>query len=149
MRIGELSRRSGVGERLLRYYKSRGLLHPRREPSGYRVFTGEDLRVVRRIRLLLAAGLSTATIARALPCVEEAVSGLVPTCPRVVADLAAERDRIDREITELRGTRARLDAVLAASAGAGSGHGSGDEDPEEAEPLGGAVTGGGGIRDGA
>lgn len=118
MRIGEFSRQSGVGERLLRYYEARGLLHPRREPSGYRVYAEADLPVVRRIRRLLAAGLSTAAIAEALPCVEESGPGLAPTCPRVIAQLAAERDRVDRQIAELLGTRAHLDAVLAAAPGA-------------------------------
>ena len=43
MRIGELSRRTGVPERLLRYYEEQDLLHPQRLPSGYREYTEEDV----------------------------------------------------------------------------------------------------------
>ena len=53
MRIGELSRRTGVNERLLRYYEQQGLLRPERLPSGYRAYRASDVAVVRRIRALL------------------------------------------------------------------------------------------------
>lgn len=114
MRIGELARRSGVGERLLRYYEQRGLLRPRRQGNGYREYAADDVRTVRRIRLLLAAGLPTATIARALPCVADDAHRLVPTCAEVIPDLRAERERVDRQIADLRASRDRLDAVLGA-----------------------------------
>ncbi|MEU6192280.1 MerR family DNA-binding transcriptional regulator [Streptomyces sp. NPDC047061] len=38
MKIGELSHRTGVSTRLLRYYEQQGLLHPSRLPNGYRDF---------------------------------------------------------------------------------------------------------------
>jgi DNA-binding transcriptional MerR regulator len=48
MRIGELSRRTGVNERLLRYYEEQGLLRPDRLPSGYRVYAESDVQTVGR-----------------------------------------------------------------------------------------------------
>lgn len=36
MRIKQLSERTGVSSRLLRYYEEQGLLRPRREENGYR-----------------------------------------------------------------------------------------------------------------
>src|SRR5918997_5505513 len=68
VRIGELSRRTGVSERLLRYYEEQDLLRPRRRPSGYREYDESAVVTVLHIRNLLAAGLSTATIADLLPC---------------------------------------------------------------------------------
>ena len=67
VRIGELAERTGVSQRLLRYYEEQGLLWPVRRPSGYRDYDAADVERVRRIRTLLAAGLHTATIAHVLP----------------------------------------------------------------------------------
>ncbi|WP_019925880.1 MerR family transcriptional regulator [Nocardia sp. BMG111209] len=115
MRIGELSRRTGVPERLLRYYEQQGLLRPLRRPSGYREYGEGDVTTVRRIRSLLAAGLNTATIATVLPCLREDEQRLVPNCSSLVADLNRERDRITAAITELQTSRAILDTVIAAA----------------------------------
>ncbi|MGW3388168.1 MerR family transcriptional regulator [Streptomyces cinereoruber] len=115
MRIGELSRRTGVSERLLRYYEEQGLLRPERRPSGYRAYAEGDVDTVRRIRGLLAAGLNTATIATILPCLRDDDERLVPTCPDLLADLAGERERISRAIVDLQASRAALDDVIAAA----------------------------------
>ena len=112
IRIGELSRRSGVSQRLLRYYEEQGLLRPRRRPSGYREYAPSDVAVVRRIRGLLAAGLSTATISSVLPCIRDDGARLVPTCPDLVAELRRERDRIGQAIDDLTASRQILDTVI-------------------------------------
>src|SRR5262245_10212096 len=117
MRIGELSRRTGVSERLLRYYEEQGLLHPVRRSSGYREYTQADAVTVGRIRSLLAAGLNTATIATVLPCLGDDGRRLIPTCPDLVTDLFQERDRITATITELETSRAMLDTVIDAAPG--------------------------------
>ncbi|MGI5340217.1 MerR family transcriptional regulator [Streptomyces sp. CA-181903] len=114
MRMGDMVRRTGVGERLLRYYEEQGLLTPARLSSGYRVYGEADVVTVRRIRGLLAAGLTTAVIARVLPCLDGDGSRLVPICPDLVAELCGERARITSAIDELRGARDVLDAVIAA-----------------------------------
>ncbi|MEV0261259.1 MerR family transcriptional regulator [Streptomyces sp. NPDC050617] len=114
MRMKEMVRRTGVHERLLRYYEQQGLLEPDRLPSGYRVYGEPDVETVRRIRSLLAAGLPTALIARILPCVRTDDDRLVPTCPDLVAQLKHESERITRSIDELRASRTILDTVIAA-----------------------------------
>lgn len=111
----EMVRRTGVHERLLRYYEQQGLLTPQRLPSGYRVYGEQDVETVRRIRCLLSAGLTTALIARVLPCVRADEDRLVPTCPDLLARLRQERERIDRAIDELRTSRTMLDSVIAAA----------------------------------
>ncbi|MFG1696648.1 MerR family transcriptional regulator [Nonomuraea sp. NPDC049309] len=114
MRIGELVRRTGVHERLLRYYEEQGLLRPERSPNGYREYTEAHVETVRRIRCLLAAGLGTSAIAAVLPCLDSDGERLAPTCSDVLGQLRAERDRIDRAMEALRESREALDRVISA-----------------------------------
>jgi DNA-binding transcriptional MerR regulator len=112
MFIGELSRRTGVSPRGLRYYEEQGLLRPRRRSSGYREFDESDVDVVRRIRVLLAAGLHTDLIREVLPCMADEGAILAPTCEEMAQDLKRERERMSRTIAELDSARAMLDAIL-------------------------------------
>ena len=43
MNIGEISKRSGVPAKTIRYYEDIGLIEPDRTPNGYRVFSEADL----------------------------------------------------------------------------------------------------------
>ena len=113
MRIGELARRAGVAPRLLRYYEEQGLLSPQRTAAGYREYAEADLDVVHHVRTLLAAGLSTATIADLLPCMGADGPRLVAGCPELLDDLHRERDRLTAMIDELAAARDGLDAVIA------------------------------------
>lgn len=54
--IGELSRRSGISTRKIRFYADAGLLSPDRTEARYRVFTDRDLVVLDLIRALRDAG---------------------------------------------------------------------------------------------
>jgi len=66
LRIGELSRRLGVSDHVLRAWERRyGLLRPVRSAGGFRLYSEADLRRVRRMQEHLARGLSTAEAARA------------------------------------------------------------------------------------
>jgi DNA-binding transcriptional MerR regulator len=114
VRIGEMVRRTGVNERLLRYYEQQGLLAPTRLPSGYRIYCEQDVDTVRRIRVLLSAGLTTDTIAKVLPCVRDEDQRLVPVCSDLVAELRRERDRMTRAIDDLKTSRNMLDTVITA-----------------------------------
>jgi MerR family transcriptional regulator, light-induced transcriptional regulator len=64
LRIGELSKRSGVSVELLRAWERRyGLLKPARSPGGLRLYSRQDLERVRVMREHLAAGLAAAEAA--------------------------------------------------------------------------------------
>jgi DNA-binding transcriptional MerR regulator/quercetin dioxygenase-like cupin family protein len=51
-RIGEVARLVGVSPSALRVWERQGLVHPRRTDAGYRVYSNEDLRLLRRVREL-------------------------------------------------------------------------------------------------
>ncbi|MFC4908304.1 MerR family transcriptional regulator [Actinomadura gamaensis] len=113
MRIGELARRSGVSERSLRYYESRGLLHAERTPGGHRDYGEWAIDRVIRIQTLYAAGLNSKKIAQLLPCIRDADGRPNETAtPKLVAELTGERDRITRMITDLTRSREILDEVI-------------------------------------
>ena len=66
LRIGELSRRTGVTDHVLRAWERRyGLLEPQRSPGGYRLYSQADEHRIRRMQAHLAAGLSAAEAAQA------------------------------------------------------------------------------------
>jgi DNA-binding transcriptional MerR regulator len=116
MRIGELARRTGVSERSLRYYEQQGLLAADRTPGGQRDYPERAVDRVIHIQELFAAGLNSKKIARILPCMRDTDGGpSEKATPKLVAELTAERDRIDHMMTELANSRAVLDEVIDAA----------------------------------
>ncbi|GAA5065584.1 DNA-binding transcriptional MerR regulator [Thermocatellispora tengchongensis] len=119
MRIGELSRRTGVPARLLRYYEQQGLITPRRTGNGYRDYDEPLVERVQQIRGLLDAGLPTRVIRQILPCLDDPPTIVIcDATPETVALLEQERRRMDARIACLTRNRdaitAYLDAVHAA-----------------------------------
>ena len=89
LRIGELSKRSGVSPELLRAWERRyGLLRPVRSAGGLRLYSTEDLERVRLMRQHLAGGLAAA---EAAALASRALLGEVQALP----ELARERARDD------------------------------------------------------
>jgi DNA-binding transcriptional MerR regulator len=115
VRIGELGRRVGVSEHVLRAWERRyGLLRPERSPGGYRLYSAADERRIRRMQAHLAAGLSAAEAARAVLSEERA--GLpqerTGSAGGGVADPAQDlADRLDR--LDEPGAQAALDRLFA------------------------------------
>ncbi|GAA2325531.1 MerR family transcriptional regulator [Streptomyces kunmingensis] len=102
MKIGELARRAGVTTRTLRYYEEQDLLHPERQPNGYRSYPESALLRVEQIRDLLAAGLSTRVIRVVVPCFEGSGSELRPQVDEeLAANLAREVEEMDVRIDAL------------------------------------------------
>ena len=65
LRIGELSRRTGVSVDLLRAWEKRyGLLDPERSDGGFRLYSDEDVARVRSMQAHLADGLAAAEASR-------------------------------------------------------------------------------------
>lgn len=113
MRIGELSRRTGVSERSLRYYEQQGLLDAQRTPGGHREYPDRAVARVERIQVLFAAGLCSTKIVSLLPCMRDDGARSEIATSTLVDDLTVERARIDRAIADLVRSRALLDDVIA------------------------------------
>lgn len=98
MLIGEVARRSGVSARMLRHYESLGLLRPSgRTGSGYREYSGEDIRRIFHIESLRSLGLSLREIGRALDDPGFTPSALVDDLIRQTRErIAAETDLLTR-----------------------------------------------------
>jgi DNA-binding transcriptional MerR regulator len=111
LRIGELSKRSGVSPELLRAWERRyGLVRPVRSAGGLRLYTPADVERVRVMRQHLADGLAAAEAAAlALQAgVGDAVTPLALRPEAVRDDLADALDRYDEPRAQ-----AILDRLLA------------------------------------
>ncbi|MGX1567666.1 MerR family transcriptional regulator [Streptomyces sp. NPDC055506] len=104
MRIGELSRRTGVNAHQLRYYEAQGLLEADRGANGYREYGDSAVLRVKQIRHLLGAGLSSEDIAYLLPCAVGEAPELLG-CPELLAAMRSRLRRLDDQMATL--TRSR------------------------------------------
>lgn len=111
MKIGELSRRSGISVRMLRYYEQEGLLQPNRRESGYRDYGEAEEQLVRRIRMLSTAGLKLDTIKQLLPCVLSDRPDFEP-CSEVLATLKRELGGMEQRIECLQSSQRILAGYL-------------------------------------
>ena len=103
MRIGELSRRSGVSPELLRAWEHRyRLLRPMRSEGGFRLYSPQDERRVAVMRSHLERGLSAAEAAR-LTLDEESVAAPhteTPALERSTVELRAALDAFDESAAQ-------------------------------------------------
>ncbi|WP_062212165.1 MerR family transcriptional regulator [Streptomyces sp. NBRC 109706] len=118
MRIGELSERTGISRRLLRYYEEQELITPVRCANGYRSYDEVFVDRVIQIRGLLEAGLPTRIIRQILPCLDRPRDiHFRDATPEMLALLERERDAMTDRIAVLLRNRDAiadyLDAVRA------------------------------------
>ncbi len=111
MLIKELSERTEVSARLLRYYEEQGLLSPRRQENGYRDYDESLVARVQQIRGLLGAGLTTEIIRDVLPCLAEAANYQYPD-PEFLDRVRLERNRIRERVECLTKNLQALDNYL-------------------------------------
>ncbi|PQQ36097.1 MerR family transcriptional regulator [Photorhabdus luminescens] len=97
MRIKEFSRKTGVSERMIRYYEKRGLLEPNRTLSGYRNFNSQDLIIVRIIQSLQQVGLTLDVIRILIPWIMNDPVQLSPY-PLIISTLKQHREKIKENL---------------------------------------------------
>ncbi len=117
LRIGELSRRLGVSDHVLRAWENRyGLLQPVRSPGGFRLNSEADERRIRRMQAYLADGLSAAEAARTTLGGDAITSLGYLTGPRLTKSAGSEpsaRLRQALDAFDVPAAQAVLDRLLA------------------------------------
>ncbi len=117
--IGRAARQAGLTPKALRLYEVQGLLPPtKRTRAGYRLYTREDIAILRFIRQARSLGLHLDEIREILAVQRQ---GTQP-CEKVVDLLDARIDQIDCTIADLISLRESLVCARdAASVAMGSG----------------------------
>ena len=109
LKIGEVSRRSGVGIEALRFYEKSGLLdRPSRTYSGYRVYGEEVLDRLAFIKRAQALGFSLDEIRR---IIDDARKGQSP-CDEVREIVRRRMEELDERLRELHRYRKELKHTL-------------------------------------
>jgi DNA-binding transcriptional MerR regulator len=102
-RINELAELAGISVRTLHHYDRIGLVRPRRETNGYRVYQAADVARLQQVLLFRACGLALSDIGRIIddPAFDEGVA-----LREQLARLQAQRADIDRIIATVEKTLA-------------------------------------------
>jgi Hg(II)-responsive transcriptional regulator len=109
MRIGEAAAAASVTVQTLRYYERRGLLDkPKRQPSGYRAYTDETVRIVRFIKRAQELGFTLSNIEPLLRLTVEH-----SPCKEVQSVARAKLTELDEKIEALEAMRRALVDLLA------------------------------------
>lgn len=110
LKIGEVSRRSGIGIETLRFYEKQGLLrHATRTQGNYRLFSPEALERLEFIKRAQMLGFTLAEIAQ---IIKEKESGKNP-CFHVREIVRRKLAELDERMKEMRRYRNELAAALA------------------------------------
>jgi len=106
MKIGDLSQRTGIPTRMLRYYEQQGLLAADRSANGYRSFDEAHVERAKRVRGLIQAGLSTRMAKVVLDIERQCELATPPECTRALAEeLAEELEALDARVACLTKSR--------------------------------------------
>jgi DNA-binding transcriptional MerR regulator len=109
MKIGELSDRTSVPTKTIRYYEEVGVLPPaRRSPNGYRQYGEDAIGRLEFVKDAQATGLSLDEITTVMRLRSEGL----PTCGHVTVLLESHLEHLEARIEALRATRARLVEII-------------------------------------
>ena len=108
MNIGEAAQASGVSAKMIRHYEQAGLIRPAlRTESNYRVYSPNDVEVLRFVKQARRLGFSTKQIALLLALWEDR-SRPSSEVKRLTKTHIAELDQRIRELTEMKETLEHL-----------------------------------------
>jgi len=113
MNISEVGKRAGLPPKTIRFYEEIGLILPRRDTNGYRLFSDTDLHRLAFLRRARALGFSVLECRQLLALYHDET--------RASADVKAiareHLARIDRQLEELSQMRGTLTDLIESCAG--------------------------------
>jgi DNA-binding transcriptional MerR regulator len=115
VRISEVSRRTGVSIRSLRYYEQKRLLCTRRLENGYRDLDEETIERVQTIQMYLGLGLTTEQIEEILQCAGGSpLPQPLPVCEEALLALYQDKlQDVEHQMRVLTALRTRLNERIA------------------------------------
>jgi DNA-binding transcriptional MerR regulator len=114
VKIGELSERTGIPTRMLRYYEQQGLIEAGRTANGYRAYDESDVARAMRVRGLIQSGLTTRVARVVLDIEQQCERDATLECSRSLAEeLASELAAIDERLSCLTKSREAVAKFLA------------------------------------
>ena len=109
--ISELSRKTGVSLRSLRYYEEKELLKPARLENGYREYTESHIELVRMIQLYFSLGLTAKEITDFFHCTNS--EEIKHQCLPIAIDLSERKlEEIKKQIETLKKAESHLEDYL-------------------------------------
>jgi len=113
MNIGDVSRRSGLPAKTIRYYEDIGLIKPQRSANGYRDFRDSDLHKLAFLGRARALGFSIEDCRSLLALYEDDRR----ECSQVKRIAEDHLTRVDGKIAQLQSMRATLAHLVSSCAG--------------------------------
>lgn len=111
MHIGHVAKLTGASPKAIRLYEQLQLLPSVRRQGSYRVYTEEDVQLIRWIRQAQELGFKLAELSALLGALE------APDWPAVAAAVAAKRARVQAELAALTQLETRLGQLAEELAG--------------------------------
>ncbi len=117
--IGRVAQKVGVRPSALRYYDAQGILCPvARRPNGYRIYTGDSIKLLLFVKRAQALGI---TLKEVKPLLNLAAQGQRP-CNYVKQLARGHLREINQQIRELEALRRELRTLLRRKAGRARGN---------------------------
>ena len=102
MLINEACRKSGLTKKAIEYYETQGLIHPVIQENGYREFTEDDIRRLKRIAVLRSLGLSVPDIRQVLTDSNTTALQAISTRKALELEYSRDRQQLLEELAENR-----------------------------------------------
>ncbi|CAM3287057.1 MULTISPECIES: MerR family transcriptional regulator [Paenibacillus] len=118
MHISELSDKTGVSLRSLRYYEEKELLHPDRSANGYRQYAESDIERVRLIQMYFGLGLTVKEIVSFFECAfddspkQECLPSAIEVGRKKLDEITRRMEQLQQAKTHLEQSIARWERIL-------------------------------------